>query len=310
MAPVPTSGSRAAGIALRLLATFLFAVMTLFVRLASAEAPVGQVVFHRAAWSLIPIVFYLMVRGQFPAGLRTANPWGHVRRNGYSAAGTFLSFVSIAHLPLAFAAALGFLAPLLSVPAGSLALGERPGLRVTLAAVAGFIGVLVMLAPAMQGPAPDWGMLIGVAAGLGTALVTVAAKVEIKRLTATEPPGTIAFYFALLVAAGGLATWPFGWAEVSPAGLAWLIGAGLTGGLAHIAMTEAVARAPISTLAPFEYTTLLWAMAFDIAVFALLPGVAGLAGCAIIVAAAALAAFGDRIPLRRAPAPASTPPAA
>lgn len=301
---------RTAGIALRLLATFLFAVMTLFVRLASAEAPVGQVVFHRSAWALIPIVLYLMVRGQFPAGLRTANPWGHVRRNAYSAAGTFLSFVSIAHLPLAFAAALGFLAPLLSVPAGSLALGERPGLRVVLAAVAGFAGVLVMLAPSIHGPAPDWPMVIGVAAGLGTALVTVAAKVEIKRLTATEPPGTIAFYFALIVAAGGLATWPFGWAEVSPAGLAWLIGAGLTGGLAHIAMTEAVARAPISTLAPFEYTTLLWAMLFDVVVFALVPGAAGFAGCALIVAAAALAAFGDRLPLRRARVPASTPPAA
>lgn len=291
------------GIALRLAATFLFTLMSLFVRLASAEAPVGQVVFHRSAWALIPILLYLALRGQLPHGLFTANPIGHLRRNMYGLAATFFSFLSLANLPLALASALGFLAPLVSVPAAAIFLKERPSPLILAAALAGFGGVVLMLVPAMRGPAMDWNTMIGVAAGLAMAATTVGAKVEIKRLTATERPGTIAFYFALICAAGGLASWPFGWAAVSPEALAWLIGAGLAGGLAHIAMTEAVARAPISTLAPFEYTTMIWALIFDLAVFALVPAPLGLAGAALVVAAAACVAFADRLGLQPAAAP-------
>ena len=47
------------GIALRLAATSFFMLRTLFVRLGSAEAPVGQIVAHRSAWALVPIALYL-----------------------------------------------------------------------------------------------------------------------------------------------------------------------------------------------------------------------------------------------------------
>ena len=50
-----------------------------------------------------------------------------------------------------------------------------------------------------------------------------------------------------------------------------LIASGVFGGLAHIAMTEAVACAPVSTLAPFEYTAMIWALLFDVLIFALWP---------------------------------------
>jgi drug/metabolite transporter (DMT)-like permease len=293
-----------AGIALRLAATFLFMVMTLFVRLASAEAPVGQIVFHRSAWALVPIVLYLVWQRQFPAALATRRPLGHVRRSLYGCVAMFFSFISLAYLPLALAAALGFLAPLLAVPVAAQALRERAGWRVWLAAIAGFGGVLLMMAPALNAPSLDTATLIGIGAGLAMAITTIAAKVEIKRLTESEAAGTIAFYFALVCAACGLATLPFGWAQISKTGFAWLIASGLAGGLAHICMTEAVARAPVSTLAPFEYTAMIWALLFDLLVFAALPTPAGLAGTVVIVGAAALVTFGERWagPARRAPA--------
>lgn len=283
------------GIALRLAATFLFMLMTLFVRLASAEAPVGQIVFHRSAWALVPIVVYLVWQRQFPEALATRGPAGHVRRSLYGCVAMFFSFISLAFLPLALAAALGFLAPLLAVPVAAMALRERPSSQVWLAAVAGFGGVVLMLVPAFRGPTLETGTLIGIAAGLAMAVTTVAAKVEIKRLTATEAPGTIAFYFALVCGACGLATLPFGWADVSDAGLAWLVASGLAGGLAHICMTEAIAHAPVSTLAPFEYTAMVWALLFDLLIFALLPTPLGLAGMVVIVGAAALVTFGERL---------------
>ncbi|UEM05145.1 DMT family transporter [Skermanella rosea] len=293
---------------LRLAAAGLFTLMSLFVRLASFEAPVGQIVFYRSAFALVPIVAYLLWRRQFPHGLRTSRPGGHLKRSLFGCTAMFFSFVSLAHLPLALASALAFLAPLLLVPTAMVALKERPGAVVVGAALAGFLGVALMLAPAFEGPSLDSGTLIGVAAGLAMAVTTASAKVQIKVLTGTEPAGTIAFYFAVVCALAGLATFPLGWASPTGAALACLIGAGIAGGLAHIAMTEALARAPASTLAPFEYTSMIWALLFDAAIFGMLPSPLGLAGALVIVASAAVVAFADGIvPGRRAPA--ATPPA-
>lgn len=269
--------------------------MTVCARLASFDAPVGQIVFFRAAVALVPIVGYMIWLGQFPHGLKTKRPMGHVKRNLYGCVATFLSFLSLAYLPLALAAALGFLAPMLVVPLAIIFLGERPGWIVAGATVAGFAGVALMLAPAFEGPSLDSGMVIGVAAGFAMAVTTAASKVQIKSLSETETAGAIAFYFALVCAIAGLLTWPFGWSAASGSTLSYLIGAGVFGGFAHIAMNEALARAPASTLSPFEYTAMIWALAFDVVIFSLLPDVLSLIGAFVIVGAAAVVAFADRI---------------
>jgi drug/metabolite transporter (DMT)-like permease len=279
---------------LRLLATLLFTLMSVSVRLASAEAPVGQIVFWRSAVALIPILIYLWLRGQLRHGLKTQRPLGHMKRSIFGCAAMFFSFLSLAHLPVALATALAFLAPLIVVPFAILWLGERPGAIVIGGTFLGFVGVALMLWPSLTGPALAVGTLMGVAAGLANAATTALAKVEIKRLTATETPAAIAFYFAVVCTFGGMLTLPFGWAPVSAEAQAALIAAGLLGGLAHIAMTEAVARAPASTLAPFEYTAMIWAVVFDAVIFALWPETIGFVGALLIIAAAATVAFADR----------------
>lgn len=298
--PVRSAAGAGSGAALRLASAGLFVVMSLFVRLVSVEAPIGQIVFYRSLCALPPIVAYLVWRGQFPSGLKTRQPGGHLKRNLFGCAAMVFSFVSLAYLPLALATALGFLAPLLAVPAAMLVLRERPGTVAIAAALAGFAGVVLMLAPAFEGPSLDRHTVIGVAAGLAMAISTAAGRVQIKALTATEPPGTIAFYFAGIGTLVGLATWPFGWAVPTVASLACLVGAGLAGGLAHITMTEAMARAPVSTQAPFDYTAMLWALSFDALIFGLLPAPVSLAGALVIAASATLVAFagrfGDRSP--------------
>ena len=298
--PEPSPSGIRSGVLLRLVSAGLFVVMSLFVRLATVEAPIGQIVFYRSAFALPPIVAYLMWRRQFPSALRTQQPVGHLKRNLYGGAAMVLSFVSLAYLPLALATALGFLAPLLSVPAAMLFLRERPGIVAIGAALVGFAGVVLMLVPAFEGPVLDRDTIIGVVAGLAMAVATAAGRVEIKTLTATEAPGTIAFYFALLCALGGLASWPFGWITPGGPALACLIGAGVTGGLAHITMTEAMARAPVSTQAPFDYTAMLWALILDAAIFGLLPSPVSLAGAFVIAASALVVPLAGRFNARSA----------
>lgn len=295
--PPSPSGSRS-GVLLRLVSAGLFVVMSLFVRLATVEAPIGQIVFYRSAFALPPIVAYLIWRRQFPAALKTRQPVGHLKRNLYGSMAMVLSFISLAYLPLALATALGFLAPLLAVPAAMLFLRERPGPVAIGAALTGFAGVVLMLAPAFEGPTLDHDTIIGVAAGLAMAVATAAGRVEIKTLTATEAPGTIAFYFATLCAFGGLASLPFGWITPTGFSLACLIGAGISGGLAHITMTEAMARAPVSTQAPFDYTAMLWALMLDAAIFGLLPSPVSLAGAFVIAASALVVPLAGRFTTR------------
>ena len=283
------------GIGLRLAATGLFAVMSLFVRMASFEAPVGQIVFWRSSVALIPIILYLMWRKEFPRALRTKRPWGHLKRSTYGCVSMFLSFVSLAYLPLALATALGFLAPLVVIPIAMLALRENPGWLVISATLAGFVGVFMMLWPMISTPGLDHNTMIGIGAGVAFAITTAFAKVQIKSLTTTEPSGTIAFYFAIVCSIGGLLSLPFGWASISTNSLVLLISAGLTGGLAHIAMTEALARAPASTLSAFEYTAMIWAIALDLLIFGVLPAPVSLMGGVLIVLAAALVGFNDQI---------------
>lgn len=296
--PPPSPSDNRGGVLLRLVSAGLFVVMSLFVRLATVEAPIGQIVFYRSAFALPPIIAYLMWRRQFPSALKTRQPVGHMKRNLYGGAAMVLSFNSLAYLPLALATALGFLAPLLAVPAAMLFLRERPGPVAIGAALAGFAGVVLMLAPAFDGPRLDHDTIIGVAAGLAMAVATAAGRVQIKTLTATEAPGTIAFYFALLCALGGLASWPFGW--ITPTGLsfAYLVGAGISGGLAHITMTEAMARAPVSTQAPFDYTAMLWALMLDALIFGLLPSPVSLAGAFVIAASALVVPLAGRFGAR------------
>lgn len=283
------------GIGLRLAATGLFAVMSLFVRMASFEAPVGQIVFWRSSVALIPIILYLMWRKEFPRALHTKRPWGHLKRSTYGCVSMFLSFVSLAYLPLALATALGFLAPLVVIPIAIVALRENPGWLVISATLAGFVGVFMMLWPMISTPGLDHNTMIGIGAGVAFAITTAFAKVQIKSLTTTEPSGTIAFYFTIVCSIGGLLSLPFGWVPISTNSLVLLISAGLTGGLAHIAMTEALARAPASTLSAFEYTAMIWAIGLDLLIFGVLPAPVSLMGGVLIVLAAALVGFNDQI---------------
>lgn len=285
---IPTIAPRpGTGIALRCLSVALFVSMNVCVRLAGSEAPVGQMVFFRSFLALIPLVLYLWLRGQFPQGLKTRRPGGHALRSLLGCLGMFLSFTTLQFLPLANATVLGFVSPLLTVVAAVVLLGERPGWWVFAALGAGFGGIILMVSPALQGPSWDTAMLIGTATGLSAAVTGAFAMAQLKRLTATEAPGAIALYFALVCSLAGLLTLPFGWVWPSGSGLALLVASGLLGGMAHIAMTEAYARAPASTLAPFEYTAMLWAVLLDIVLFALWPQPVMVAGALLVLGAAA-----------------------
>jgi drug/metabolite transporter (DMT)-like permease len=289
------------------LAIVSLAAMSACVHEAAKIAPVGQLVFWRSFVALAPILAYMAIRGQLGA-LRTQVPGKHVVRSLFGTATMFFSFISLTYLSVGPATALAYLGPVFSVVAAMVVLRERPVASVLAGVVLGFVGIIVMLLPSLVGADLREGMLIGVAAGLAMAVSSAIARVQVKDLTRTEPASTIAFYFALAAAVVGLATAPFGWAELQGQELVLLVAAGCLGGIAHVAMSEAVARAQVSQLAPYEYTGILWAFAADLLFLQVALEPLAVIGALMVVGAAALVVLGR--PRRvEVPGPVPTGPA-
>lgn len=290
------------GIALRVLSGALFVVMSACVRALSGSVPLGQIVFFRSAVAMLPLVLFLWWQNQWPHGLRTSRPGAHALRSMLGCTAMFTSFATLAYLPLAEAQVLGFLAPIVLVILGTLVLRESQRAAKWLAVIIGFAGVVIMAWPRLQVSGLRSGEAVGVALGVATAILTAFALMQVRRLAQTETTGAIAFYFALVSTLCGLATLPLGWALPAGRDLALLLASGLLGGLAHIAMTVSFQRAEASTLAPFEYLTILWAVGLGLAVFGEMPDASFALATGLVIIAAALVTR-DEARRARLPAP-------
>lgn len=267
--------------------------MSAVIHQAAASATLGQLIFWRSAIALPPIVAYLAWRGQLGTSIRTKRPGKHLLRGLLGSAVMALNFTALAHLSVGVTTALTYLTPILSMFAAMALLRERVSALVVFGILLGFAGVLIMLFPALLGSEMRDGALIGIAAGLGMAAANALSRVQVKDLTRTDPPASIALSFGLISTMLGAATILLGWAPLDSAAYLLLVAAGLLGGLGHVLMMEAVARAPVSLLAGYEYTGILWAFFFDAALIGIAFDVWNVAGAIVIVVAALLVAAGQ-----------------
>jgi drug/metabolite transporter (DMT)-like permease len=284
-------------ILLKVASALLFAVMSTLVRWVSADVPVGEVVFFRSAFAIVPVVLIYAWRRELTAAVRTGRPLGHVTRGLLGVVGMFLSFAALARLPLAEVTAIGFAAPLITVALAALVLHERVRIYRWSAVAVGFVGVIVMLLPHL-----DAGRLIaggsaqtaGALFALTNAFTSAASTIQTRRLTGSETNSAIVFYFSVFAALGGLASLPFGWVAPSAPQLAALVVIGFLGGIAHLLMTESFRLAPASLVAPFDYTSILWAFVLGYAVFGEVPTSLVFVGAAIVTAAGLFVIWRER----------------
>ncbi|MFG6138821.1 MULTISPECIES: DMT family transporter [unclassified Halomonas] len=280
-----------AGIVLRLMSGILFTGMMVCVKAVSDAVPLGQTVFFRSAFALLPIVIFMTWRREFPGALVTRRPLGHLVRSGLGAAAMFASFAAVARLPVAEATLLAQLSPVAMAVGGVLLLGERFTLHRAAAFALVLAGVAALVVPDLG---ESRGQVMGYGLGVLAALLTAGALVTVRRISRTETAASIAFYFVLVTALAGLATLPLGWVAVSGQTLALLVLAGLFGGAAHICMTLALRYAEVSRLAPFEYVALIWPVLADLAIFGLAPSSGFLVALPLVLGGAALAALEGR----------------
>jgi drug/metabolite transporter (DMT)-like permease len=165
-------------------------------------------------------------------------------------------FYAIVHIPLADAMLLKLTAPLF-MPLVALAwLGERVSAMVWLAIGIGFAGVLLILRPGLDGVS-----MVALVALLG-GLFAAVAKVTVRRLSRSEPPLRIVFYFALI--AGLISTVPLAWAwhDPTPAAMGWMLAVALFATLGQICLTRGLSLAPAARMGAFGYFSVVFGAAY------------------------------------------------
>jgi drug/metabolite transporter (DMT)-like permease len=281
---------------LKVMSAFLFAVMSVLVRYLGDRYPVGEVVFFRSACAVLPVVIIYAWRGELEAAIRTGRPFAHVGRGVTAVGAMFCNFSSLARLPVVDATAISFVSPLITVALSAVVLKERVRVYRWSAVIVGFIGVLVMLAPRLDigNSAVAATGAVGAALGLMGAFFSAGSTVQTRALTASETTSSIVLYFSLICALVGLCTWPFGWITPTWPELAALVVIGIFGGLAHILLTESYRLAPASLVAPFDYTSMLWALLLGFLVFHEVPSALVFLGAAIIAGAGLFVIWRER----------------
>jgi drug/metabolite transporter (DMT)-like permease len=275
-------------ILLKLISVLLFAVMSTLIRAAGQKFPLGEIVFFRSAFAIVPVVVIFAWRNELRAAVITRRPLGHLGRGMQAIFGMFMNFAALARLPLMEATAISFASPLITVALAALILRERVRIYRWSAVVVGFGGVLVMLWPYLDvGGLVQIGSTertIGALCAIAGAFSNAGTVIQTRRLTDSETTSSIVLYFSLICSIAGLATFPFGWLPMSTAEFAMLAMIGVIGGLSHLVLTESYRFAPASVVAPFDYTSMLWAFLLGYFVFGELPTTYVYAGAVVVIA--------------------------
>lgn len=285
------------GIVLKFASVALFVVMATLIKASSDAVPTGQAVFFRSFFALPIIIGWLVWRGDLRTGLKTTAPMGHVWRGLIGACGMGFGFASLGFLPLPEVTAIGFAAPLMTVVFAAVLLGERVRLYRMTAVFIGLIGVLVIMSPRLtifSGGTLEGAAQIGVMLVLVSAMFRALAQIHIRKLAQSEQTAAIVFYFSMTTTLLSLLTLPFGWVVPPPEVVLMLIASGLVGGVAQILLTSAYRFANASVVAPFDYASILFAMAIGYAVFGDVPTVQMVLGSGIVVASGLLIIWRER----------------
>lgn len=273
----PALGDRPGhGIALMLFAVSLFVVMDAMVKLLAEDLPIQQIILFRGLGAFIALVPFV-IRAGGVAVLKTRRPVPHIIRVVIGMTAMVCMFLGFKHLPLADAVTLGFAAPLFMTAMSVPLLQEAVGLRRWAAVLVGFAGVVVMMGAGIT-------VEIGMVYALAGAALHALALITIRILSMTENSVTIVFYFTLGCTLFGAAWMPWVWTPVDTQTLIMLLGVGVLGGIAQMAMTGALRWTPVAVLGPLEYSALVFAVAADLIIWAAVPDMRTIAGAAIIAA--------------------------
>ncbi|QHE84908.1 DMT family transporter [Hydrogenophaga sp. BPS33] len=275
----------ALGIGFLVVATACFAVLDTTVKYVGAFVPVLLAVWFRYAFHAVVVTAIMLpLRGR--SLVRTAHPRFQLLRGLLLLTVSALSFVALQYMPVGEFTAIVMITPLVVTLLAALFLRERvTALRWVLVA-GGFTGALMVVRPG--------GDLIGWASLLPLVMVFTYAWFQIltSKMARTEDPMTMHFYTGWVGALAASLVLPLVWQSSPDATtFALLCLVGCMGTVGHFLLILAFARTPASTLTPYLYGQIGFAMFCGWLVFGHVPGQLELLGIALIVLCGASASW-------------------
>ncbi len=273
-----TVSSRAAlaGIALMTGGIFLFAVNDALGKWLVATYTVGQVLLIRSIAAMVLLAPFIW---RDAASFSAAPRWGlQLLRAVLATVEVACFYWAVAYLPLADVMAYYLAGPIFVTAIAGTMLGEPVGWRRWSAVVAGFVGVIVCLRPGVA--AFTWPALIALIGSFTFSLSMIATRflrgTSATVLVTTQTVAALAF---------GIVVAPIGWVTPTPGDFALLALLGMVAMVAHVCVNQSLVLAPASTVVPYQYATIVWAVLFGYLVFGDVPDAYMIAGAAIIIAA-------------------------
>ena len=265
-----------------ILSVLFFSFMDILIKVTD-EYDVGQIMFFRALFGLIPI-FFLIPKNRIKNFYKTKNIKLHFFRSFFGAIAMAAIFIGLRNLQLAEVTALAFSGPLWVVLFSMFFLSEKIRLKRWIAVGLGFIGVVIISKPGFDNL--NFYYIYPIIFCIGFAGVSIL----IRKLTlAGEPVWLIAFYFSLVSGLGGLLTIPLGlWKMPNTYDFMQLILIGLLGGIANLLLTQSYKLAEVTLTTPLKYLSLVIAIIFGFYFFEEIPSIHTLSGAALIVVSSAI----------------------
>lgn len=277
------------GVALTVFAYFLFAMQDASVKLLAAGLPIAQILFVR---SVVILALCLAVGGKrLPLEIvRSPVLVPMLSRNVLLLLAWLTFYTASRDLGLAQLTTIYYASPVIVTLLAAPMLKEHvPPLR-WFAVALGFVGVLLASDPFADG----LGLSRPVALALSAAVFWALSAILLRKTAMAERTlvqmAISSGFFILMTGAACL----FLWMPVKPGLLALMAGVGVFAGVAQFAYFESIRRAPVSLLAPFEYTSLVWAFILGYVIWGDRPQWHVFGGAGFIVAAGALALLSER----------------
>ncbi len=256
-----------------------FSAMAVAGRELSVEMNTFELMLYRSIIGFVIICAVIATTKRGFSQVRTQHFGSHIKRNIFHYTGQNLWFYGVAVIPLSQLVALEFTNPIWVALLAPFMLGEKLTTRKILAAVIGFIGVLIVARP---GFAPlEWGHAAGLGAAIGFAMNTIFTK----RIMAIDTVLCVLFWMTLLQGIASLVlSLPGGIPIPTAAGLPWIAIVGICGLTAHYALTSALGAAPATIVAPLEFIRLPIISALGMIIYGEPMVIAVFVGAAVIVA--------------------------
>ena len=269
---------------------FCFAVVDALAKTVALQYPANEVTFFRMLFGLVPAVA-MCCRGRLSLSERLANIdiKGQTARALTLLGASGLFFAALPYVPLGEAVALAYSETLIVILLAPLVLRERLTGSGVAAALVGFCGVLLVVRPG--GGQSSW---LGPMLLLFSAFFGALSIVQIKRIRATDDSATTVLFFTVVGTVVTGLTIVFNWRTPSVEALLImaLLGAFATAG--QILMTVAFRQADVAKLAPYNYTSIVWAALFGYVIWGEVLQPLSLVGIALIIGSAISVAVGRK----------------